>query len=116
VVLAGALYKRYKKLLRGISAISLSSSLILNYPPLLGLSVALLVAALVLSVPFLALIFRLLLVGSFERKGLDFTWKVKGWAWWMAVLVCAVWMWSWAVVRGVLRASVAAVVASWYYS
>ncbi|CAE6441831.1 unnamed protein product [Rhizoctonia solani] len=116
VLLAGALYKRYKKLLRGVSAVSLSSSLILSYPPLLGLSVALLVAALVLSIPFLALIFRLLLVGAFERKGLDFTWKVKGWAWWMAVLVCAVWMWSWAVVRGILRASVAAVVASWYYA
>ncbi|CAE6505716.1 unnamed protein product [Rhizoctonia solani] len=116
LLLAQALYTRYKQLLRGISAVSLSSSLVLNYPPLLGLSVALLVAALVLSIPFLGLIFRLLLVGTFERKGLDYTWKVKGWAWWMAVLVCLVWMWSWAVVRGVMRASVAAVVASWYYS
>ncbi|CAE6448051.1 unnamed protein product [Rhizoctonia solani] len=116
VVLAQALYKRYKQLLRGVSAISLSSSLVLDYPPLLGLSVALLVAALVLSIPFLALIFRLLLVGTFERKGLDFTWKVKGWAWWMAVLVCIVWIWSWAVVRGIMRASVAAVVANWYHS
>ncbi|CUA78360.1 hypothetical protein RSOLAG22IIIB_13098 [Rhizoctonia solani] len=116
VILARALYNRYKQLLRGISAVSLSSSLILDYPPLLGLSVALLVAALVLSIPFLALIFRLLLVGTFERKGLDYTWKVKGWAWWMAVLVCTVWMWSWAVVRGVMRASVAAVVGSWYHS
>ncbi|CAE6465611.1 hypothetical protein ACGC1H_002556 [Rhizoctonia solani] len=114
--LARALYNRYKQLLRGISAISLSSSLVLDYPPLLGLSVALLVAALVLSIPFLALMFRLLLVGTFERNGLDYTWKVKGWAWWMAVLVCIVWMWSWAVVRGVMRASVAAVVASWYHS
>ncbi|CAE6445513.1 unnamed protein product [Rhizoctonia solani] len=114
--LARALYNLYKQLLRGISAISLSSALVLDYPPLLGLSVALLIAALVLSIPFLALMFRLLLVGTFERKGLDFTWKVKGWAWWMAVLVCIVWMWSWAVVRGVMRASVAAVVASWYHS
>ncbi|CAE6427325.1 unnamed protein product [Rhizoctonia solani] len=116
VVLARALYNRYKQLLRGISAISLSSTLVLNYPPLLGLSVALLVASLVLSIPFLALMFRLLLVGTFEQKGLDYTWKVKGWAWWMAVLVCVVWMWSWAVVRGIMRASVAAVIANWYHS
>ncbi|KAJ1307971.1 hypothetical protein OPQ81_002048 [Rhizoctonia solani] len=116
VILAQALYNRYKQLLRGISAISLSSSLVLNYPPLLGLSIALLVAALVLSIPFLALIFRLLLVGTFQRKGLDYTWKVKEWAWWMAVLVCIVWIWSWAVVRGMMRASVAAVIANWYHS
>ncbi|CAE7076398.1 unnamed protein product [Rhizoctonia solani] len=116
IILAQALYNRYKQLLRGISAISLSSSLVLAYPPLLGLSIALLVAALVLSIPFLALMFRLMLVGTFQRNGLDYTWKVKGWAWWMAVLVCVVWIWSWAVVRGVMRASVAAVIANWYHS
>lgn len=114
--LAKAIYDRYKLLLRGVSTISLSSSLILTYPPLLGLSLALLVGSLILSIPFLALMFRLMLVGTFELRGTDYTWKVKGWAWWMAVLVCGVWMWSWAVVRGVMRASVAAVVGYWYHS
>jgi hypothetical protein len=116
IFLAKALYDRYKLLLRGVSAISLASSLILTYPPLLALSLALLVGALILSIPFLALIFRLMLVGTFEMNGLDYTWKVKGWAWWMAVLVAGVWMWCWAVVRGVMRASVAAVVGAWYHS
>lgn len=54
-----------------------------------------------------------MLVGSFT---LDGGWRVKGWAWWMAVLVTGVLMWSWAVVRGALRVTVAGVVASWYYS
>lgn len=115
-ITATAIYARYKVLLRGLSVISLSSSLALSYPPLLALSLALLVGALVLSIPFLALIFRLLLVGKFETIDDSYSWKVDGWAWWMAVLVGVVWMWSWAVVRGVMRASVAAVVGSWYYS
>ncbi|KAB5591491.1 hypothetical protein CTheo_5048 [Ceratobasidium theobromae] len=111
-ITATAIYARYKVLLRGLSVISLSSSLALSYPPLLALSLALLVGALVLSIPFLALIFRLLLVGKFETIDDSYSWKVDGWAWWMAVLVGVVWMWSWAVVRGVMRASVAAVVGS----
>ncbi|KAG9079992.1 hypothetical protein FRC06_007207, partial [Ceratobasidium sp. 370] len=116
IILAHFLYKRYRNLLRGISVISLSSALVLEHPPLLALSLALLVAALVLSIPFLALIFRLMLVGTFVMDGGSYTWRVKGWAWWMAVLVTGVLMWSWAVVRGALRVTVAGVVASWYYS
>ncbi|KAG8705499.1 hypothetical protein FRC09_002923 [Ceratobasidium sp. 395] len=116
ILLARFLYNRYRNLLRGISVISLSSALVLEHPPLLALSLALLVAALVLSIPFLALIFRLMLVGTFVMDGDSYTWRVKGWAWWMAVLVAGVLMWSWAVVRGALRVTVAGVVASWYHS
>lgn len=93
--------------------ISLSSALVLAHPPLLGLSLALLIGALIFSLPFLSLIFRLMLVGKFTMNG---GWRVEGWAWWMAVLVSGVLLWSWAVVRGALRVTVAAVVASWYYS
>ncbi|KAG8734497.1 hypothetical protein FRC10_011695, partial [Ceratobasidium sp. 414] len=116
IVLARFLYKRYRNLLRGVSVISLSSALVLEHPPLLALSLALLMAALILSIPFLALIFRLMLVGTFVADGGSYTWRVKGWAWWMAVLVTGVLMWSWAVVRGALRVTVAGVVASWYHS
>ncbi|QRV90121.1 Plasma-membrane choline transporter [Ceratobasidium sp. AG-Ba] len=109
-------YDRYRRLMQGMSVISLASALVLDHPPLLGLSVGLLVAALVLSIPFLALIFRLMLVGTFVREGITFTWRVKGWAWWMSVLVVGVLMWSWAVVRGALRVTVSGVVAAWYHS
>jgi hypothetical protein len=116
IVIARALYSRYRSLLRGVPVISLSSALVLAHPPLLALSLALLVGALVLSIPFLALVFRLMLVGGFVKDGGSYAWRVKGWAWWMAVLVTGVLMWSWAVVRGAMRVTVAGVVAFWYYS
>jgi hypothetical protein len=99
------------------SLLDLTARVLLSNPYLLALSPAILLTALVASIPFLTLIFRLLLIGHFDpvKNGLV-SWHVQAWANWIIALVATVWLWSWGVARGVLRVSVAAVVGAWYFA
>ncbi|KAL5490248.1 hypothetical protein ACEPAI_5081 [Sanghuangporus weigelae] len=99
------------------SILNLSTSLLLSNPYLLTLSPLILVLALLGSIPFLTLSFRLLLIRYFPTSP-DSTWEwhVKSWAEWSIAGTVAVWLWSWGVARGVLRTTCAAVIGSWYFS
>lgn len=97
---------------RTASTVHLTTTLLLSNPPLLAASPALLFVALLSTLPFLSLIFRLLLVGYY---GGDEKWHVRPYAVWMAVFACLVWIWSWCVVRGVLRVTAAGIVGAWFF-
>lgn len=86
-------------------------------PYLLALSPAVLLATLLLSIPFMTLIFRLLLIGYFspEPSGI-IEWHVKGWAHWAIAGTVGMWLWSWGVARGLVRTTCAGVIGSWYYA
>ncbi|KAF6763525.1 plasma-membrane choline transporter-domain-containing protein [Ephemerocybe angulata] len=75
------------------STLTLTTHLLMANPFLLALSPVVLLATLIASLPFLTLIFRLLLIGT--------------------VLV---WLWSWGVSRGVMRMTTASVIAAWYFA
>uniref|UniRef100_D8PUV7 Protein PNS1 n=1 Tax=Schizophyllum commune (strain H4-8 / FGSC 9210) TaxID=578458 RepID=D8PUV7_SCHCM len=85
-------------------------------PYLLALSPALLLAALLASIPFATVVFRLLLVGYFKKEDSGYAWNVKGWARWALVGAIATWLWTWAVARGILRMTAAGVVGAWYFA
>ena len=69
------------------------------------------------SLPFITLIFRLLLIGYKTDVGKNrFEWHVQAWANWAIVLVVTIWLWSWAVARGVLRTTCASVIGAWYFA
>lgn len=99
------------------SILNLSTSLLLSNPYLLALSPLMLILALLGSIPFLTLSFRLLLMRYFPTTP-DATWEwhVKGWAEWSITGTIAVWLWSWGVARGILRTTCAAVIGAWYFS
>ncbi|KAH8117285.1 plasma-membrane choline transporter-domain-containing protein [Phellopilus nigrolimitatus] len=97
--------------------LTLSTSLLISNPFLLALSPLLLLLALLGSIPFLTLSFRLLLIGySTAAAGSTWEWHVKSWAGWAIVGTVSVWLWSWGVVRGILRTTCAAVIGAWYFS
>ena len=101
------------------SLLTLTTQLLQNNPFLLGLSPLVLLVSLIVSIPFLTLTFRLLLIGyAIHPSGNSSVWEwhVKGWANWLIALVVTVWVWSWCVGRGVLRVTCAAVVGAWYFS
>ncbi|KAF8176016.1 hypothetical protein BJ912DRAFT_1146942 [Pholiota molesta] len=85
---------------RTSSTLALATHLLMANPFLAALSPALLLAMLLASLPFLTAVFRLLLIGAH----------------WGIALVLAVWLWTWAVVRGVLRMTAAGVVGAWYFA
>ncbi|KAF9642536.1 hypothetical protein BDM02DRAFT_2063047 [Thelephora ganbajun] len=100
------------------SMLTLTTRLLQNNPFLLGLSPLVLLASLIVSIPFLTLTFRLLLIGyPIHPRGNPSAWEwhVRGWANWLIALVVTVWVWSWCVGRGVLRVTCAAVVGAWYF-
>ncbi|TRM59229.1 hypothetical protein BD626DRAFT_508658 [Schizophyllum amplum] len=91
-------------------------------PFLLALSPALLLAALLASIPFATVVFRLLLVGYFRKvdsgssgESASYVWNVRTWARWALAFAVAAWLWTWAVARGILRVVAAGVVGGWYF-
>ncbi|KZT70116.1 hypothetical protein DAEQUDRAFT_689620 [Daedalea quercina L-15889] len=100
------------------SLLTLTTRLLIANPFLLALSPAVLLAALLLSIPFITLAFRLLLIGYFTKASSTsgFEWHVRGWANWAIVGTIGVWLWTWGVARGLLRVSCAATIGAWYYT
>jgi hypothetical protein len=98
--------------------LTLTTKILIQNPLLLALSPTILLTTLLASLPFLTLVFRLLLIGyATPLRGADgaFEWHVRGWADWAIAGTIAVWLWSWGVARGVLRVTTAGVIGSWYY-
>lgn len=95
--------------------LTLTTQLLSSHPLLLLLSPSVLLAALLVSIPFLTLTFRLLLVGYSSRPSSGFEWHLHGWANWAIAATILLWFWTWAVARGTLRATTAAVIAAWYF-
>ena len=77
-----------------------------------------LLAVLIISIPFLTLIFRLLLIGYFPNSPTagKVEWHVRGWADWAIAATVVIWLWSWGVARGILRVSCAGVIGAWYFA
>ena len=98
------------------SLLTLTTRLLVANPFLLALSPAVLLAALLASIPFLTLVFRLLLVGNTIGLGAKSTWEVEAWAHWAMAGTIAVWLWSWGVAQGLLRVTCAGVVGAWYFA
>ena len=116
VLSARSLYHRRETLLRTVAVVELASTVVLDHPPILALSLSLLFGALVASLPFLSLILRLTLIGYYSQRKSDDDWHVRGYAGWLAILVTIIWVWSWWVVRGALKVSVSGLVGQWYFS
>ncbi|KAH7889339.1 plasma-membrane choline transporter-domain-containing protein [Phlebopus sp. FC_14] len=98
------------------SILDLTSQLLMANPFLMALSPAILLATLITSIPFLTLIFRLLLIGYFVDVEGGAAWHIKNWADWAIVGSVGVWLWSWGVSRGILRTTCAGVVGAWYHA
>ena len=84
-------------------------------PFLLALSPAVLLAMLLLSLPFITLVFRLLLVGYYTDNTPRSAWHVAEWAHWAIAGTIGVWLWSWGVARGLLRVTCSGVIGAWYF-
>ncbi|TFK72735.1 hypothetical protein BDN72DRAFT_835824 [Pluteus cervinus] len=101
------------------STLTLSTNLLIDNPFLLALSPTILLFSLLFSIPFLTLIFRLLLHGHIIRPTQDssrFEWHVYAWANWCIVATVVVWLWTWGVARGILRMTCAGVIGAWYFA
>ena len=92
----------------------LSIRLLRLHPPLLLLSPVLLFASMLLSIPFLSLLFRLFLIGYVAKEDPS-VWHIRAYAGWIIGAVLLVWVWSWFIARGVLRCVSASVIGAWYF-
>ncbi|KAF8231056.1 hypothetical protein L208DRAFT_1399451 [Tricholoma matsutake] len=98
------------------ATLTLSTQLLVANPFLLALSPTILLAALLASIPFLTLIFRLLLMGQPHKASPVWEWHVYGWANWSIAGTVAVWLWTWGVARGILRMTASSVIGAWYFA
>ncbi|KAJ8092521.1 hypothetical protein PM082_023774 [Marasmius tenuissimus] len=102
------------------ATLSLVTRILMTNPFLLALSPIILLAMLLISIPFLTLIFRLLLIGNSsgtESPNMSrYEWHIKPWANWSLVGAVGVWLWTWGVARGVLKMTCASVVGAWYFA
>ncbi|KAF7440315.1 hypothetical protein PC9H_000659 [Pleurotus ostreatus] len=100
------------------STLDLSTKLLTENPFLLALSPAILLCASIISIPFLTLVFRLLLIGytTGDQVHGSLEWHVRGWANWAIVFTVCIWLWTWGVARGILKMTCAGVIGSWYFA
>ncbi|KAF9261477.1 hypothetical protein L218DRAFT_988959 [Marasmius fiardii PR-910] len=109
-----------KQLHTSSATLSLVTRILMVNPFLLALSPVILLAMLLISIPFLTLIFRLLLIGY--STGTDspnlskYEWHIRPWANWCLAGAVVVWLWTWGVARGVLKMACAGVVGAWYFA
>lgn len=98
------------------SLLNLTTRLLMENPFLLAMSPAVLLAMLLLSIPFITLAFRLLLVGYWTDYDTPRSaWHIREWAHWAIAGTIIVWLWTWGVARGLLRATCAGVIGAWYF-
>ena len=117
MIFARMVWNRRKALSRSIAVVELSSNIVLEHPALIGLSLASLGVFLLLTIPFLFVFTRLFLVGHFGKPvGDSVEWRTDRRAAWLAWATLATWLWTWAVMRGIQRVTVAGVVSHWYFN
>ena len=100
------------------SVLNIATNVLIMNPLLLALSPLTLLLLLICSIPFMAMAFRLLLIGyPYPISSLPGTieWHVREWAGWAIAGTLCVWLWSWGVGRGVLKSTTATVVGAWYF-
>ena len=98
------------------STLTLTTELLIANPFLLALSPAILLTTLLLSIPFLTVIFRLLLIGYPVKESSAWEWHLYARANWGIIGTVAIWLWSWGVARGILRMTCASVIGAWYFA
>jgi len=115
---ARELYNRRSLLNQTISVVTLTTRLLLQpfHLPLLAFSPILLLVSLLISLPFLSLVFHLLLIGYFSKNTGNQEWHLRPYAGWLTVGALLAWFWTWCVARDILRVSVSGVIGSWYFT
>ncbi|KAK0531933.1 hypothetical protein OC835_003514 [Tilletia horrida] len=113
---ARAVYKRRSALSRSIAVLELSCSILLAHPYIFLVALAQLGIFLLLTIPFLTIFARLFLVGHFTgEKDTAKVWITSARAAWLAWITFGTWLWTWAVLRGIQRVTIAGVVSHWYF-
>lgn len=116
ILFARMVWQRRKALSRSIAVLELSCNVVLMHRALLVLALASLGVFALVTIPFLFLFTRLFLVGHFgQQVGESMEWQTDTKAAWLAWATLCAWLWTWAVLRGVQRVTVAGVVSHWYF-
>ncbi|KAI5450338.1 hypothetical protein NCC49_003121 [Naganishia albida] len=120
LVLAGLstmmVWRRRRRLQTSVAVVEIATSFLIEHPILLLITPALLVVFSLISIPFLALVLRLLLVGYYRHpREHTYIWHVRPYAGWLIALVTLLWLWTWVIVRGIGRVVLAAVLGEWYF-
>ena len=118
VLFARGVWNRRASLARSLSVLELSATIIGSHPALLMLSLGLLIVFLAVTAPFLLIFVRLFLLGHFGSVGdpsKDKIWHTDGRARAMAWVTLGAWLWTWSVLRGIQRVTVAGVISHWYF-
>ncbi|UZJ57396.1 hypothetical protein CBS101457_006716 [Exobasidium rhododendri] len=118
ILFARGIWTRRASLARSLSVLELSATIVASHPALLVLCFTLLLVFLVITAPFLVIFVRLFLLGHFGSGSESFSdkiWKTDAKARAIAWVTLGVWLWTWSVLRGIQRVTVAGVISHWYF-
>ena len=101
---------------RCYAARQLATGFLIDHPAVLLITPLILTAFSILSLPFLTLVLRLLLIGYYRHpREHTYIWHVRPYAGWLIALVTGAWLWTWVILRSIGRVVVAAVLGEWYF-
>jgi hypothetical protein len=117
ILFARSVWTRRASLARSLSVLELSATIIASHPALLILNAVLLLVFLAVTAPFLFVFVRLFLLGHIGSSDsyTDKVWHTDAKARVMAWMTLGTWLWTWSVLRGIQRVTVAGVISHWYF-
>lgn len=113
VLWSAMVYRNSKLLVRSIGMIKLASSILTQLSPaIMYLSAGIVLTFVIITFIWTHMFMRLFLEGHFSAKG---TWLLDPKAWVLGAFYILLYLWTWGVVTGIQRSTIAASVSQWYF-
>ncbi|KAH9814569.1 plasma-membrane choline transporter-domain-containing protein [Melampsora americana] len=111
-ILVKLIWDQRKRIDRTIKVIELSTGVIIEHPSLVLVCLATTLACIVMSLPFVTLVYKLVSLGFYDHN----RWVIDSGPITQALLTAFIWSWSLNVIRNLQRIVISGVVSHWYFN
>ncbi|EGG02325.1 uncharacterized protein MELLADRAFT_117574 [Melampsora larici-populina 98AG31] len=111
-ILVKLIWDQRKRIDRTIKVIELSTGVIIEHPSLVLVCLATTLACIVMSLPFITLVYKLVSLGFYDHD----QWVIDSGPIAQVLLTAFIWSWSLNVIRNLQRIVISGVVSHWYFN
>lgn len=111
-VLVKLVWNQRQRIDRTIKVLELSTGVIIEHPSLILVCLAITMSCIVMSLPFVTLVYKLVLLGSYDRN----QWVITSGPITQVLLAGFIWSWTLNVIRNLQRIIISGVVSHWYFN
>ncbi|KAG0149674.1 hypothetical protein CROQUDRAFT_653229 [Cronartium quercuum f. sp. fusiforme G11] len=111
-ILVKLIWNERKRIDRTIKVLELSTGVIIEHPSLVLVCLATTIMCIMMSLPFVTLVYKLVLLGSYDHN----RWVIDSGSVIQAIVTAFIWSWTLNVIRNLQRIVISGVVSHWYFN